>query len=295
MKLAQFLTSRAAGAATLDVPPAVDRSPLDPQTLGPGPRDVRRRLLAAGASTGFADLVVRAVLESGARGAYCIDAAARILGASFSVSPSPKRGTGANLIAFVGPTGCGKTSTLAKLGRKLRQAGRSIAFASFDRVGATALERVGGVDADTDRMEIPLIPIEVASDLRRLLRSAEEYDAILIDTPGFSPRDDKGLERLARELEQVRRRDALDTYLVLPATAGRASLRLACDAFVRARADAAILTKLDETNAPGGALETVAEADFAFAFLCDGQDVRGHLHRPRPDHFADLLLRGKLA
>jgi len=146
-------------------------------------RDVRSRLVGNGASSAFAERVVRGVRKSGARGAYAIDAAARLLGAAFRIQPSPKRGVHPLVIAFVGPTGAGKTSSLAKLGRRLADSGRRVAFASFDQT--SALETVGGVHADVDRAEIPLIPVRNAADVRRLLRRAGEYEVVLLDTVGF--------------------------------------------------------------------------------------------------------------
>ena len=278
--------------------PRTPHSDVLSDDLDPGTRDVRDRLLEHGASLDFTARVVRAVRTSRARGAYAIDVAAHVIGRAFPILPSPKRPRrlGApRLIAFVGPTGSGKTTTVAKLGRRLAAAGRRVGYLTLDAVGATALERVGGVAADSDRTEIPLAAIRKADDLTRALRRLGSVEVVLLDTPGLSPRDEVELDLLARELHRIGERHRLDVFLVLSATKSRSSLELASWAFAHTAPTACVLTKLDETDEPGALLERVATAGLAVAFLCDGQDARGHLARPTPDRFADLLLRGRLA
>jgi flagellar biosynthesis protein FlhF len=227
---------------------------------------------------------------------HAIDAAARVLGASFPILPSPKRPRGAarpHSIAFVGPTGSGKTTTLAKLGRRLRAAGLRVAFASLDGLSAIEAQRAARVESDIDRTEIPLVVLRGSADLRSAWRGRAP-DVVLLDTPGLSPRDEPELDGLARGLERLGSAAPLDVYLVLSATQSRASLALCMRAFARVAPAGCVLTKLDETDQPAAALEEVGRARLPVAFLCDGQDVRAHLARPSPDRFADLLLRGRL-
>jgi len=276
-----------------ELPPIVEEAPRP--ALEPGAADVRRRLLESGVSRPFCDSIVRSVVRGGARGTYAIDFAARLIGATFRTQASPRRSGAPHVIVFVGPPGGGKTTTLAKLGRRLEAAGRGLAYASFDPQSLTALERVGGRETDVDRTEIPLAAVRTATDLRRFLRRAQDAQVVLIDTPGFSPREEREIARFAEELARCRQPDHFETYLVLPASTSRGSLGLASTAFAPLAPDAAVLTKLDETSEPAAALETLLATALPAAFLCDGQDVRGNLVRPTRDHFADLLLRGKLA
>jgi len=264
--------------------------------LEAGARDVRDRLLEHGASASFTAFVVRKVVASEARGAFAIDAAAAVIGRSLPILPSPKRARGAvpHVFAFVGPTGAGKTTTLAKLGRKLAAAGRRVVFASMDPVGMSALERVGGIEADVDRAEIPLVAVKNAGELKRVLRKASDAEVVLLDTPGFSPRDETELDQLAGEIDRIGSRGSLDVFLVLPGTRSRSSLALACQAFARMAPTGCVLTKLDETDEPIAAVEEAARARLPIAFLCDGQDARANIVRPTPGSLADLCLRGKL-
>jgi flagellar biosynthesis GTPase FlhF len=72
-------------------------------------------------------------------------------------------------------------------------------------------------------------------------------------------------------------------------------LRLTTRAFALFRPDAAVLTKLDETDEPAAAFEALVRARLAAAFLCDGQDARAHLLRASGEALSDLVLRGRLA
>jgi flagellar biosynthesis protein FlhF len=281
----------------------IERAPLTTDelvglALEPGTRDVARRMLAHGASPEFARLVLAEVLRGGARGAYAIDAASEILARALPILPSPKRPKRFQrppLFAFVGPAGVGKTTTLAKLGRRLRAGGRKVLFASLDPLSLGALERVGGLESDVDRGELPLELVRDAADLERLLRRAGAVDTVLLDTPGFSPREETRLDEAARELARFSGPCELETLLVLSAASIRGALRTLLSAFAPFRAQGAVLTKLDETDEPAAACEALLRARLPLAFLCDGQDTRADLVRPSGEALAELVLRGHLA
>lgn len=271
----------------------VQESLGEPEQLDAGAVDVMARMRRSGASESFAEEVAHYVHRKGLRGPYAIDGAAALIGKLFHRARSPKRGVGPARIVFVGPTGAGKTACIAKLGRLLSDSGRSVAFASLDPLGMTTLERIGSLDADRDRTEIPLAPISKAVDLEALLAGHTDLDLVLVDTPGISPSDTEAIDELASELGDLARIDPLDCYLVLPAhLEGRAADFIA-SAFSRLGPTGAIVTKLDETDAPCAVLEAIQSRRLPVAFLSDGQDVRGHLTRPKTEHFADLFLRGR--
>jgi flagellar biosynthesis GTPase FlhF len=266
--------------------------------LEPGTRDVAQRMLQHGASGEFVRSIVGEILRAGARGAFAIDAAAALLARSVPILPSPKRprrGERVPLFAFVGPTGVGKTTALVKLGRRLCEAGRRVVFASLDPFSLAAFERVHELARDVDRGEVPLALVRGAEDLRKCLRRAGAVDAVLLDTPGLSPREEERLDELARELARAAAPCEPTTLLVLSAAAGRGALRLTTRAFAPFRPDAAVLTKLDETDEPAAAFEALVRARLAAAFLCDGQDARAHLLRASGEALSDLVLRGRLA
>ncbi|HED66837.1 MAG TPA: hypothetical protein ENJ09_14930 [Planctomycetes bacterium] len=267
----------------------------------PGACDVRDRLLAHGGSLEFTGTLVRAVRLKGKRGAHAIDAAAELIGDAFAIQPSPKLRRGSEkpqLFAFIGPTGSGKTTVLAKLARRLAKAGRRVLLASLDGAGASELSAdlaTGRIEADVDRTELPLRVVRSAEHLARRIAEMEDLDVVLIDTPGMSPRDHKGLDRLARELDRFGTSGQLDVYLTLPATMSRAAISIVRKSFAPTAPTACIITKLDETDEPLTVLEETVRAHLRIAFLTDGPDIRGDLRRPCAEAFADLALRGKLA
>jgi flagellar biosynthesis GTPase FlhF len=282
--------------------PPLERTPLSPDELvglelESGSRDVARRMLEHGASSEFTRLVLKEVLREGARGAYAVDAAARFLARAVPILPSPKRprrNAQPPLFAFVGPTGVGKTTALVKLGRKLLQAGRKVVFASLDPLSMESLERAGCLGGDVDRGEIPIALVRDGKDLERLLKRSGAVDAVLLDTPGLSPRDTQQLDELAREIQRCGRSCELQMLLVLSAAASRGALRMTTSAFAPFRAHGCVLTKLDETEEPAAAFEALVRSRLPLAFLCDGQDTRAHLYRPTGESLSDLVLRGHL-
>jgi flagellar biosynthesis protein FlhF len=112
---------------------------------------------------------------------------------------------------------------------------------------------------------------------------------VLIDTTGRSPRDARVLDAMGRQLAGPQ------TYLVASATTAEGVLDQIAAGFGKLTPRALVATKLDETTQPAPILEFAVRSQLPVTFLCDGQDLAGHLHRPTPDHFADLFLRGRLA
>lgn len=270
------------------------RRPVDAPRLAPRPdlADLEARLRRNGASVALTNRVRQAVEASGQRGAYTIDAAAGVLGRLFAPAPSPRTQGAPCVLAFVGPTGVGKTTSLAKLGIRLVRAGRRVAFATLDTY------RVGAVDQLRTYAELLNAPIHVGrtgEDLAATLATADPAEVVLLDTTGRSPRDAASLDGLARDLARTGAGTTLAAYLVLAANSAQETLDAAIQAYGATSPAALVLTKLDETDRPAATLERTLLARRPYAFLCDGQDVTAHLHRAHPERFADLFLRGRLS
>ncbi len=173
------------------------------------------------------------------------------------------------IVALLGPTGVGKTTTVAKIAARftLRHGPSHIALITTDsyRVGAHEQLRSFGRLMD--------IPVRIAND-KDELREAVDYfrdrRLVLIDTAGMSQRD----MRLSQQVSLLRAGSPLmQIYLVLSATAQWLNLEQTVRAFGNVAADGCIVTKTDECTSLGAALSVIARHRLPVAFISNGQRV----------------------
>lgn len=183
------------------------------------------------------------------------------------------------IIALVGPTGVGKTTTVAKLAARyaLRHGVRRIALITTDdyRVGAHEQLRTYG-----RLLDIPVRSASNAEELRSQLRDVADKELVFIDTAGISQRDIRLSEQLALLRDtQVK----IKVNLVLAANAQTSGIEEAVHAFRRITLDGCILTKVDEAGVLGGVLSAVIEAGLPLTYVSNGQRVPEDLHLARAD------------
>lgn len=174
----------------------------------------------------------------------------------------------AGVTALVGPTGVGKTTTLAKLAARavVRHGASQVALVSTDhyRIGAAAqLEHYGRL------LGVRVYPAYDAQSLRQVLELLKGCHTVLVDTAGLAGND----PRLAEQLEALGEAGDLRVCLVLAANAQAQSLEEAVRAYLPAKPHAAILTKLDEAPSLGGALSVLIRHRLALDYTTDGQRV----------------------
>ncbi|WP_052378625.1 flagellar biosynthesis protein FlhF [Polycyclovorans algicola] len=187
-------------------------------------------------------------------------------------------------VALIGPTGVGKTTTLAKLAaRAVRRFGsRQVALISLDTFRIGAEEQLSTY---ARLLGVPLYVAQAPEQLGERLRDLSDCRCVFIDTPGMSPGD----ERLVASLDALGcRSDDIQSWLVLPAGQQREDLDAAVHRFKPARPTALVLTKLDECTRLGGALSVALEHQLPLTALCDGQRVPEDFHLARA---ADVVLR----
>ncbi|WP_031433535.1 flagellar biosynthesis protein FlhF [Methylomarinum vadi] len=173
------------------------------------------------------------------------------------------------IAALVGPTGVGKTTTIAKIAAQfiLRHGTRDVALITTDnyRIGAHEQLNIYGRILD--------VPVRVANDaeeLRNHIRDFSDKRLILIDTAGMSQRD----MRLAEQIKTLCQHDlAIKTYLVMSAATQYQAMHEIIESFRQYEPQAGILTKLDEAVAQGAALSAIIEQQLPLSFLTDGQQV----------------------
>jgi flagellar biosynthesis protein FlhF len=181
------------------------------------------------------------------------------------------------IVAVVGPTGVGKTTTIAKLAARfgLRQGNRHIALISADSYRIGAQEQLATYARILD---VPMRSVANVEELNVALNALADKRLILIDTAGMSQRDLQLSEKLA-VLQAGNRK--VRTLLALSATTQQAALKQAIQAFAVARPEACILTKLDETASLGGVLSAMIDTAMPLAYTTDGQRVPEDLHLAR--------------
>jgi flagellar biosynthesis protein FlhF len=178
------------------------------------------------------------------------------------------------LIAVVGPTGAGKTTTIAKIAARwcMRHGSEDLALVSTDGY------RIGARDQLMTYARILGAPMHAANNGKELARVLDRLSAkklILIDTAGMGPRDVRLTEQLATLKYGAPRSRVL---LALPAQAEGQSLDETVCAYIRVKPAACILTKVDEAASLGAAISTTLRHKLKIAYVCDGQRVPEDLH-----------------
>ncbi|HET9064827.1 MAG TPA: hypothetical protein VFN22_03280 [Gemmatimonadales bacterium] len=172
------------------------------------------------------------------------------------------------VIALVGPTGAGKTTTLAKLATNPRAYGRQ-------RVGVIGLDtyRIGAVEQLETYAELAGLPCEIVyelADLDRALARLVECDVILVDTPGRGPRQSEDLETVRHWLAHL---EPDEVHLALPASIMPHVMRRTMTQFERFGVTHMLCTKLDECPIDSRVFDVVAGERHTMRWYTDGQDV----------------------
>lgn len=187
------------------------------------------------------------------------------------------------VVAMVGPTGVGKTTTVAKLAARfaLRHGRDNVALVSTDNF------RIGAQDQLRNFARILGVPVHAAgtrAELEDALAGLQNKRLVLIDTAGMSQRD----LRLSEQFQALSELQLpIQTHLVLSANTQLASLSEIVRAFRRVQPAACIVTKLDESASLGGVLTAVLRHQLPIAYLGVGQRVPEDLQPARSDKLVE--------
>ncbi len=181
------------------------------------------------------------------------------------------------VVALVGPTGVGKTTSIAKLAARfiLRHGHRNLALVSTDSYRIGAREQL---NTYARILDVPVRTAANAEELRVTLNALSDKRLVLVDTAGMSQRDlrlDDQLSMLHSGHRPVR------VFMALSATTQQPALEQAVRAFGGAGLEGCILTKVDEAASLGGALSAILHCKLALAFFTDGQKVPEDIHLAR--------------
>lgn len=184
------------------------------------------------------------------------------------------------IVALVGSTGVGKTTTIAKLAARfvMRHGTKQVALITTD------CYRIGGqeqLETFANYLGIPMIVATDGKQLKAALDQLSSRKLVLIDTAGMSQRDVRLYEQFAT-LTSVGY--DIDTYVVLSATAQQGSLNEVVQVFGKKALSGAMITKVDESSSLGGVLDVVVKNDLTLGYVSTGQKVPEDIMPARADY-----------
>ncbi|GHU26868.1 flagellar biosynthesis protein FlhF [Spirochaetia bacterium] len=200
------------------------------------------------------------------------------IGESISIYKEEKFQKKPRILALVGPTGVGKTTTIAKLAAiyGIGNAGRrpiNVRMVTIDafRIGARAQ-----LEAYSTIMSLPVSFVDDYDDLKKTIALySEETDMLLVDTIGKSPRDSAKLGEMKQLLDACG--PAAEVHLTLAATTKSSDIKEIMQQFEPFSYRSVLVTKLDETIRVGNVISALAERRKSVSYITDGQKVPNNI------------------
>jgi flagellar biosynthesis protein FlhF len=236
------------------------------------------------------ELVERVRVESrGARLADLVLVKARIarmleseiaVAGPIAVTPGRRR-----LVALVGPTGVGKTTTIAKLAAHFRlREKRRVGLITVDTYRIAAVEQLRTY---ADIIDLPMQVVSTPREMREAVRRMDDLDLVLMDTAGRSPKDEVRIQELKSFLGEA---GADEVHLVLSSVTGGRALEQTAQRFAAVGTTALILTKLDEAPSLGNLLPVVRSSKLPLSYLTNGQNVPDDIETADARRLGRLIL-----
>jgi flagellar biosynthesis protein FlhF len=187
--------------------------------------------------------------------------------------------------ALVGPTGVGKTTTIAKLAANFRlKEKRRVGLITVDTYRIAAVEQLRTY---ADIIDLPMHVVSTPREMRETVERMSHLDLILLDTAGRSPKDEVRLQELKAFLTEA---TADEVHLVLSSMTGARTLEQTAEQFATIGATSLILTKLDEVSGPGNVLPVLRSSGLPLSYLTDGQNVPDDIQIADAHRLARLIL-----
>ena len=205
------------------------------------------------------------------------DRAFNRIASQISIAPEIRSFQGRRVVALIGPTGVGKTTTIAKLAANLRlRDNQRVGLITVDTYRIAAVEQLR---AYADILDVPMEVVTTPREMRDAVARLSNVDIVLIDTAGRSPRDEIQIQELRAMLSEAR---PDETHLVLSSVSGGRQLTRLVDQFRSVNPSSLLLTKLDESEDYGHLLSVVCKSKLPLSYTTHGQNVPDDIQAADP-------------
>ena len=259
----------------------------DMKRRDPAKGELLRRLLGAGFSPGLSREMIGELPDGLDLIRALRSVKTRLQQRLRTAAPDAGLVDGGGIIALVGPTGVGKTTTVAKLAAEcaIKHGPTRLALVTTDtyRIGAVDQLRIYG-----KILGVPVFAIRNETDLRATLEELHSRHLVLIDTVGMSQRDRRLADQVALLSGSTRR---VRRVLLLSAVAQANVLEDVVRAYRGDDLAGCILTKVDEALTLGAALDALARYRLTLHYVANGQRVPEDLHPPNPLYLIERAFR----
>jgi flagellar biosynthesis protein FlhF len=188
---------------------------------------------------------------------------------------------------FVGPTGVGKTTTIAKLAaEQVLKYKRKVGFITSDTYRIAAVEQL---KTYATILNVPLEVVFSPLDLNKAFKQLEDRDIIFMDTAGRNFRNEMYVSELNSLLQA---NEKSETFLVLSLTTKYKDMKVIASNFTKFKLDKVLFTKMDETDSYGSILNLIRDFGFQLSYVTNGQSVPDDIIEVREEQIIDLLLEG---
>lgn len=209
-------------------------------------------------------------------------------GKSDGIQPADK---GPRVVFFIGPTGVGKTTTIAKLASSFAvEEKKKTVLLTADTYRIAAAEQLRTY---AQILEVPFRVIYSLEEFQAAVETFKDYDYIFVDTAGHSHQNEEQLKQMKSYLEILGDKVRTQVFLVLSATTKYKDLLRIADNYREIADYQLIFTKLDETTTLGNLLNLKLHADTPIAYITYGQNVPNDIEKFNPQKTVKQLLGGK--
>lgn len=195
------------------------------------------------------------------------------------------------VVFFIGPTGVGKTTTIAKIASKYKvDYGKKVAFLTADTYRIAATEQLRTY---ANILDAPMSVIYSAEELNKAVENVNEYDLVFVDTAGFSHKNETQKMDMKNLISGLNEQFEKEVYLVLSATTKYRDLLEIVDSYRTISEYKLIFTKLDETISYGNILNIRLYSGADLSYMTTGQNVPDDIEVFNSQMIVKQLLGGR--